>query len=66
MVGNKLTQEDNADSEVQFITPVGPRQSLLLAKDPNQFCENLIYLSVRAQTHLPKFPETGRNKGRER
>ena len=34
--GNKLTQKDNADSGVQFITPVGPRQSLLLAKDPNQ------------------------------
>ena len=28
---------------MQFITPAGPRQSLLLAKDPNQFCENLIY-----------------------
>ena len=35
--GNKLTQKDNADSGVQFITPVGPRQSLLLAKDPDQF-----------------------------
>ena len=34
--GNKLTQKDNADSGVQFITPAGPRQSLLLAKDPNQ------------------------------
>ena len=32
----KLTQKDNADSGVQFITPAGPRQSLLLAKDPNQ------------------------------
>ena len=32
----KLTQKDNADSGVQFITLVGPRQSLLLAKDPNQ------------------------------
>ena len=32
----KLTQ-DNADSGVQFITPVGPRQRLLLAKDPDQF-----------------------------
>ena len=37
ILGNKLTQKDNADSGVQFITPVGPRQSLLLAKDPNQF-----------------------------
>ena len=34
--GNKLTQKDNADSGVQFITPAGPRQSLLLAKDPIQ------------------------------
>ena len=35
--GNKLTQKDNADSGVQFITLAGPRQSLLLTKDPNQF-----------------------------
>ena len=35
--GNKLTQKDNADSGVQFIKPEGPRQSLLLAKDSNQF-----------------------------
>ena len=34
---NKLTQKVNADSGVQFITPAGPRQSLLLAKDPDQF-----------------------------
>ena len=34
---NKLTQKDDADSGVQFITPAGPRQGLLLAKDPNQF-----------------------------
>ena len=34
---NKLTQKDNADSEVQFIIQAGPRQSLPLAKDPNQF-----------------------------
>ena len=38
--GNQLTQKDNADSGVQFITTVGPRQSLLLAKDPNQFLWN--------------------------
>ena len=31
------TQKDNADSGVQFITLAGPRQSLLLAEDPNQF-----------------------------
>ena len=37
ILGNKFTQMDNADSEVQFITLAGPRQSLLLAKDPEQF-----------------------------
>ena len=43
----------DADSEAQFITPEGPRQSLLLAKDP----DHIMYtLSVRAQIHLPKFP----------
>ena len=35
--GNKLAQKDNADSGVQFITLVGARQSLHLAKDPDQF-----------------------------
>ena len=35
--GNKLTQKDITDSGVQFITPPGPRQSLLLAKDLDQF-----------------------------
>ena len=34
--GKQTHSEDNADSEVQFITPAGPRQSLLLAKDPVQ------------------------------
>ena len=34
--GNKLTQKGDADSGVQFNTPAGPRQSLLLAKDPDQ------------------------------
>ena len=37
VLGNKLIQKNNADSGVEFITPVGPRQSLLLAKDLNQF-----------------------------
>ena len=31
------------------------------------FCENLIYPKyTSAQTHLPKFPETSLNKGKER
>ena len=33
----KQTQKENADSGVQFITLVGPRQSLLLAKDCDPF-----------------------------
>ena len=37
ILGNKLTQKDDADSRVQSITPAGPRQSLLLAKDSDQF-----------------------------
>ena len=35
--GNKLTQKDNANNGVQFITLAGPRQSLLFAKDSDQF-----------------------------
>ena len=35
--GNKLTQKDSADSGAPFITPAGPRQSLLLVKHPDQF-----------------------------
>ena len=39
----------------------------LLAKDPQPvFVKTLYTLSVSAQTHLPKFPETSLNKGRER
>ena len=35
-LSGKQTHLDNADSGVQFITLVGPRQSLILAKDPDQ------------------------------
>ena len=35
--GNELTQKDNADSVVQFITQAVSRQSLLLAKHPDRF-----------------------------
>ena len=37
VLGDNLTQKDNADSGVQLITPAGPRQSLLLAKDCDLF-----------------------------
>ena len=53
----KLTQMGNADSGVQFITPVGPRESLLLAKDPDQFfCENLIYSKRMCPNPSPQIP----------
>ena len=59
--GNKLTQ-DNADSGVYFITLAGPRQSLLLARDPGQHLwESFIprvQVSKPIQTHHPKFLET--------
>ena len=35
--GNKFTQKDNADSGGEFITRADPKQSFLLAKDPDQF-----------------------------
>ena len=67
VLGNKLTQRDNAVSGEQFITPSGPRQSLLLAKDSGQFFVKTLYtLSVCAQTHLPRFPETSLNKGKRK
>ena len=58
--GNKLMQKDNADSGVQFITPAGPRQSLLLAKDADQICENIVY------PKCIRFPETNLNKGKRK
>ena len=36
VLGNKLTQKDKADRGAQFTTPAGPRQSVLLAEDPDQ------------------------------
>ena len=45
-------------SGVQFITPMGPRQSLLLAKDPGPAFVKIFYTpSVRVQTHQPKSLE---------
>ena len=61
----KLTQ-DNADSGVQFITPAGPRQSPLSQGPRLVFVKTLYTLSVRAQTHLPKFSETSLKKGKAR
>ena len=59
--GNKLTQKDNADSGVQFITLAGPRQSLLSESRPlDQFCENLVY------PKCIRFPETSLNKGKRK
>ena len=68
VLGKKLTQKDNADSGVQFITLAGPRQSLLLTKDPPRpvFVKTLYTLSVLAQTRLPEFLETSLDKVKER
>ena len=62
----QLTQKGKADSEVQFITPVSPRQSPLSQGSWPVFLKTLYTLSARAQTYLPKFPETSLNKGKER
>ena len=66
VLGNKLTQKDNADGGVQFITPAGPRQSPLSQGPQPVFVKTLYTLSVCAQTHLPKFPETSLNKGKRK
>ena len=65
-MGNKLTQEDSADTGMQFITPAGPRQSPLSQGPRLVFAKTLYTLSVRAQTHLPKFLETSLDKVKER
>ena len=52
---------------MQFITPAGPWQSLLLAKDPRPvFVKTLYTLSISAQTHFLKFPETSLDKGKRK
>ena len=58
------TQKDNADSGVQFITPAGPGQSLLSAKDPGQHLGKSFIPCVRVRTHHPKFLETYINQGK--
>ena len=45
----------------------GPKAESPLSQKPQPvFVKTLHTLSVRAQTHLPKFPETSLNKGKER
>ena len=46
ILGNKLTQKDNANSEVQFITPAGPRQSPVSQGCGMTFVKTLYTLSV--------------------
>ena len=69
VLGNKLTQKDNADSGVQFITLLHRRAQGRVSSYPStliSFSENLTYPKCTCQTHLPKFPETSLNKGKER
>ena len=51
-----LTQKDNADSGVQFITPAGPRQSALSQGPPTSFCENHIYPKCMRPNPPPQIP----------
>ena len=45
----------------------GPKAESPLSQGPRPvFLKTLYTLSVRAQTHLPKFPEISLNKGKER
>ena len=45
----------------------GPKAESLPSQGPRPvFLKTLYTLSVPAQTHLPKFPETSLNKGKER
>ena len=60
---NKLTQKNNADNGDQ---QAQGRQSPLSQGPRPVFQKTLHTLSVHAQTHLPKFPETSLNKGKER
>ena len=44
-----------------------PKAEFPLSQGPRpRFVKTLYTLSVRAQTHLPKFSETSLNKGKER
>ena len=45
----------------------GPKAESPVSQRPRPvFVKTLYTLSVRAQTHLPKFPETSLSKGKER
>ena len=59
-------QKDDADSGVQFITRWAQGRVSFSQGPQPVFVKTLYTLSVHAQTHLPKFPETILNKGRER
>ena len=63
----KLTQKNNADkwSEVYYTSRPKAKSPLSQGSRP-VFVKTLYTLSVRVQTHLPKFPETILNKGKER
>ena len=60
---NKLTQKNNADSGDQ---QTQGRDSPLSQGPRPVFWKTLHTLSVHAQTHLPKLPETSLNKEKER
>ena len=58
--GNKLTQKDSVDSGVQFITPVGLRQSFLFSQGPwLTFVKTLYTLSVLRKPTSPNSLNLG-------
>ena len=54
--GNKLTQKDNADSGVQFITHADPKQSSLGQGPLPVFVKTLYTLSVLCPNPPPQIP----------
>ena len=56
--GKQTHSEEQCSSGVQFITPAGPRQSLLLAKGPQPAFVKIFYTPcIRVQSHQPKSLE---------
>ena len=68
ILGNKLPQEDNACRQwsAVYYTSTPKAQSSLSQGPQPVFVKTLYTLSVGAQTHLPKFPETSLNKGKRK
>jgi len=66
VLGNKLTQKDNADSGVNAVYYTGgPKAESPLSQGPQPGFVKTLY-TLSEYTHFPNFPETTLNKGNER